>query len=292
MYDKQVRRRRAVLALLVSCSLILLTAYFGASPASPLHAIQQGIAEVFTPIQAGASKVLSPVRNVFGWVSDTVHAQSENAQLKRDNQLLRTRYDAAKAAQLENRELLALIHLDNASNLNQYGLLAANVISANPQVWYETITVDKGTADGVHLYDPVIGQRGLVGDVTAVGSNFALVSEVTANKFAVGARVLGGSSQSDGVLQPSVGNPTSLQLEFLPNGAQVSPGDPVVTSGFKDPRIPQIRSRYPPGIPIGTVASAGYDAQTNSQQVQVSPAVDLRNLSVVQILTNPPGGGG
>ena len=49
MYDKQVRRRRALLALLVAFSLILLTAYFGESADSPLHPVQpatRGLAEV------------------------------------------------------------------------------------------------------------------------------------------------------------------------------------------------------------------------------------------------------
>ena len=63
MHDKQVRRRRAVLALLVVVSLILLTAYFGESPQSPLHNVQRGIVQVFSPVQAGASKVLSPIES-------------------------------------------------------------------------------------------------------------------------------------------------------------------------------------------------------------------------------------
>ena len=68
MHDKQVRRRRAVLGLLVVVSLILLTAYFGESPGSPLHSIQRGIVAVLSPVQEGASKVLSPFRDVAGLV--------------------------------------------------------------------------------------------------------------------------------------------------------------------------------------------------------------------------------
>ena len=51
-----------MLALLVGVSLILLTAYFGESPNSPLHNVQRGIVEVLSPVQEGASKVLSPVK--------------------------------------------------------------------------------------------------------------------------------------------------------------------------------------------------------------------------------------
>jgi rod shape-determining protein MreC len=285
VFDKQVRRRRIVLVLLVLCSLILLTAYFGASPSSPLHSVQQGIAEVMSPIEDGASKVLSPVRDVFGWFSQTIHAKDANKQLKADNATLTRELDQAEYAIAENDELKRELHLVQSTNVSQYGLVWGEVIAEDPIVWYQTIQVSVGTGQGVRLYDPVIGNGGLVGDVTAVGSNEATVSEFSAPKFAVGALVLDGSDPGKGVLQPAVGNPTNLQLNYLPLNSVVNPGDAVITSGFSDPADPQIASCYPPAIPIGSVASASYDSQTNTEQVDVTPAVDLRQLSVVQILT-------
>ena len=75
--SKTVRRRRAVLGLLVACSLILLTAYFGGPPAarSALRAarLQRGL----SPVQEGASRALKPVRDLFGWVGDTFDAKGE-----------------------------------------------------------------------------------------------------------------------------------------------------------------------------------------------------------------------
>ena len=67
MHDKTVRRRRAVLVLLVVLSLILLTAYFGEAPSGRLHSVQRGFLTVVSPIQEGANKALKPVRNLFGW---------------------------------------------------------------------------------------------------------------------------------------------------------------------------------------------------------------------------------
>ena len=91
VHDKQVRRRRAVLALLVGASLILLTAYFGESESSPLHTVQRGIVAVLSPIQEGASKVLSPVRDVANWVSDTLNAKSEISAARAENARLQRR---------------------------------------------------------------------------------------------------------------------------------------------------------------------------------------------------------
>ena len=72
MYDKTVRRRRAVLALLVVLSLLLLTAYFGEAPSGRLHGVQRDFLTVVSPIQDGANKALKPVRDLFGWFGDTL----------------------------------------------------------------------------------------------------------------------------------------------------------------------------------------------------------------------------
>src|SRR5918912_22614 len=86
MPDKAVRRRRAVLVLLVAASLILLTAYFGESSDGRLHAIQRGALGALSPIQEGASRVLKPVRDLFGWFGDTLDAkgQRDKAMAERD----------------------------------------------------------------------------------------------------------------------------------------------------------------------------------------------------------------
>lgn len=288
MHDKQVRRRRAVLALLVSASLILLTAYFGESPSSPLHSVQRGIAEVFTPIQTGASKVLSPFRDVAGWVSSTVNAKSQNARLTRANRQLRAELSQALYAEAQDKRLSALIKLDQTSGLQAYSPVAANVISYDPSIWYQQIKVDKGLDDGVRVGDPVVGNDGLVGEVSSVGSTYAVVMELTDDKFGAGAEIVPGGYP--GVLEPEAGNPNGLLLTYVPTQAAgtIKAGDVVVTDGFVDPHDPAVRSHFPAGIPIGQVAS-NYNVNQliNDQEVPVTPIVNLRNLSVVQILTRP-----
>lgn len=294
MHDKTVRRRRAVLALLVCCALILLTAYFGEAPSSPLHSVQRGIVDVVSPIQSGASKVFSPVRDLAGWVSDTVHAKSENSQLKTENARLKQQLAQLQTAAIQNQKLRNLVKLDNSANIANYRPVAADVISYNPNVYYETITIFKGTDAGIRAGDTVIGgsgsaQGGLVGQVSAVGSDWAVISELSSNKFAVGAMVIDHDTPYNGVLQPAIGNPTNLQLNYLPQNAQPNIGDQVVTNGYKDPTDPTLTSCYPPGIPIGTVSSAGYDANTNAPKVDVTPNINLRDIGVVQVLTRGRG---
>jgi rod shape-determining protein MreC len=284
--DKQVRRRRAILGLLVAVSLILLTVYFGESPNSPLHTIQRGIVEVVSPVQAGASKALKPVRDIAGWFSDTFHAKSQRDQLRKEVQTLQAELAVAQSAVALNRQLTKEVHLQDTIGLDTYRPVTGNVIGRDPTLWYATIEVDRGSDDGVHVDDPVVGDGGLVGKVSTVGPTFSIVTEITDHSMAVAAQVQD-SSADTGILVPAVGNPNQLLLQNLPSTAPVQSGQQVVTTGFK---YNQLESLYPPGIPIGTVSNASQDMLLNNQEVQVNPAVDLRHLNVVQILTSPHAG--
>ena len=84
MYDRTIRRRRAVLALLVVASLILITASFGSGGSGPVGALQRGLGSVLSPVQEGASRALSPIRDLFGWIGDTVDATGELKDARKD----------------------------------------------------------------------------------------------------------------------------------------------------------------------------------------------------------------
>ena len=142
------------------------------------------------------------------------------------------------------------------------------MISRDPTLWYETIEIDKGSDDGVHVGDPVIGDGALVGDVTTVDPTVSFVTLITDHTMAVAARGQDPSGDS-GVLVPAVGNPNQLLLQYLPSRAhRIQTGQQVVTVGFKSGPL---RSLYPPGIPIGTVANANQNSLLNNGQVQVTP---------------------
>jgi rod shape-determining protein MreC len=290
VHDKQVRRRRVLLASLVGVSLILLTAYFGESPNSPLHSVQRGIVEVLSPVQQGASTVLKPVRDVAGWFSDTLNAKSQRDQLRTQVDRLRAEVAQYRSAALQNAQLTREIGLDNSLGISSYRPVAAQVIARDPTLWYATVEVDQGSDDGVHLEDPVVGDGALVGKVTTVDATVSVVTLITDHSYAVSAQVQ--DQQGDtGVLVPAVGNPNQLLLQNLPRpgagqaGPQVN--QLVVTAGFK---FKALDSLYPAGIPIGEVSDANQNDLLNNGQVQVAPAADLRHLDVVQILTKARAG--
>ena len=286
MHDKQVRRRRAVLALLVAVSLILLSAYFGESDGGPLHSVQRGIVTVLSPVQQGASTVLAPVRDIAGFFSSTFHAKTEVAQLKKENATLIFTNAQLQHDRIQNQQLTSLIHLDTAIGVSAYRPVSANVIGEDPSLWYDQIEVDAGSDQGVARDQPVIGENGLVGLVTDVTPGASIVTLITDHTLEVTAEVEDGTGDV-GVLQPSVGNPSELVLSDLPTSANIQQNQTVVTAGFRSGKLD---SFYPPEIPIGIVSNANEDTLASSGSVQVSPLVNLRHLEVVQILTKPQAG--
>ena len=286
MHDKQVRRRRAVLALIVVVSLILLSAYFGEADGGPLHSVQRGIVAVLSPIQKGASTVLTPVRDVAGFFSSTFHAKAQNAQLRAEVAKLTREVANYRGDAIINEQLRQLIKLDNSIGVNAYQPVSAHVIGSDPSLWYDQIEVDAGSDRGVQRNQPVIGENGLVGLVTDVTPGEAIVTLITDHTIEVTSQVQDGVGDV-GVLQPSVGNPNALVLSDLPHQANIVAGQLVVTAGFRSGKLDSL---YPPNIPIGVVSNANQVTLASSGQVQVSPVVDLRHLDVVQILTKPQAG--
>jgi rod shape-determining protein MreC len=275
-----------VLALLVGISLILLTAYFGESPSSPLHSVQRGIVEVFSPVQEGASKVLSPVRDIAGWFSDTVHAKSQADQLRKQNEKLQSEVSQYKQAWIENQQLRNEVRLDNSNGISAYKPVGAQVISRDPTLWYLTIEVDKGSQDGVRVNDPVLGDGALVGKISTVAPTVSFATLITDHSSAVTAEVQDQYGDT-GVLVPAVGNPNALLLQYLPRHAPIQSGDQVVTAGFKSGALDSL---FPAGIPVGQVSNANQNTLINTGQVTVTPSADLRHLPSVQILTAPHAG--
>jgi rod shape-determining protein MreC len=294
VYDKTVRRRRAVLALLVASSLILLTAYFGESTSGGLHSVQRGVLQVVSPVQEGASRALKPFRDFFGWAGDTISAKGKvNSLTKERNQLYKDLVNE-RGATAENVRLQHLLDLDG-SGLAAYKPITARVIGSSPTLWYATIVIDKGSSAGLRVDMPVIAadenSGALVGRVTNVTGDAAQVTLITDHTVAVPARVVAdphnnkpprNTAQSPtGDVQTEVGQPNDLILQYTTRNDDIRPGDSIVSAGLCSSRVQGI---YPPDLPIGKV-TAVQDPGTDAQKVHVHPLVNMRRIQFVQVLS-------
>ena len=282
MHDRQVvRRRRAVLALLVGLSIVMLTGYFGESTGGPFHRFQSGVQTILSPIEAGASRAFQPVRDVAGWFGDVFDAKGENKQLK--SQLADTRAQLAEARTLarDDAQLRKLLQLNQSSGFPDTERVTGRVIWKSPTAWYSTLEIDVGSSDGVKVDQPVITGDGLVGKVTQVTGGTAIVTLITDSDSSVSAQIE--PDGANGIVQPQVGDPGRMQLKFIQKGHPVKEGATVVTSGFSSGKLTSI---FPRGIPIGEVTKVQSDELELYRQVEVRPFADFRRIDYVQVLTS------
>jgi rod shape-determining protein MreC len=291
MYDKTVRRRRAVLGLLVASSLILLTAYFREPAGGALHNVQRGILEVVSPIQEGASRALKPVRDLFGWVGDTVSAKGDLKNARTDRDRWRTQAIHNQRAAAENEKLRGLLSLDKTPvDLSPYHPVTARVLVRSPTLWYARITISKGTSSGIHANMPVIasdgsGQddRGLIGVVDSATGDAAVVRLITDSSVAVPAMTA--DEEATGVVKPSPGNPRDLIMDSVAKTDTVADNAVIVTQGTVSTRS-DLPSLFPPDLQIGRVTHV-VNAGTSEQVPHLRLFVDTRHVDYVQVLTNP-----
>jgi rod shape-determining protein MreC len=277
VYRKQVRRRRAVLALLIVGSFALLTLTYGQGS----DGMQRGVSAVFAPIQSVADRALKPARDLVNWFDETFDAKGRNARLHRELEAAREQSVGAKAALAENEQMRKLLKLDGSGAIpGGYTKVTGRVIGRSPTVWFSDVTIDVGTGDGVEVDDPVVNGDGLVGKVSAVTGSSARVTLIADHSSAVAAKIVPSGVQ--GLMKPVVGDPGDLILDFLSAEKLIGKGQDVVTSGW---RAQGYESDYPPNLPVGEVVEAPVLEQEAQQQVHIRPFADLRNLDLVQVLT-------
>jgi rod shape-determining protein MreC len=183
---------------------------------------------------------------------------------------LQERSDRAREAD-QLRELLGL------RQVLPLETVAADVVSRDGVPWFRSLTLNKCIADGVVLNAPVMSPTGVVGRVIAVGPHAARVQLLLDRDSGAGALVE--RSRVGGVVSGQVAGTEAgsgdLVLRYVPERADVTVGDVVVTSGLD--RI------YPKGLVIGRVRSVGKGSGL-FRDVRVEPSARFDRLEQVLVV--------
>jgi rod shape-determining protein MreC len=277
VYRKQVRRRRAVLALLVVGSFALLTLTYGQGS----NGLQRGVTAVFAPVASVLDRALKPARDLINWVDETFDARGKNHKLEEELQVARKQAVGGKAAIAENVELHKLLKFDRSGAIPEGTKpVTGRVIALSPTVWFSDVMIDVGSGDGAKLGDPVVNGDGLIGTVAAVTSGTSKVRLISDHSSKVSVRIV--PAGVTGLVKATVGEPNRLVLSFLNSDKNIRRGESVVTAGWHSEGI---ESRFPPNIPVGEVTKATLIEQEAQERSIVRPYADLRNLDTVQVLT-------
>jgi rod shape-determining protein MreC len=242
-----------------------------------LSLLQRGLFSLLSPLQRGMSAVVGGVREVWNGYGFHRQTYTENRRLEERVRYLETALQERShlAHQAERlRELLGL------REILPMKTLVADVISRDGVPWFRSLTISRGSSDGVALNAPVISPTGVVGRVIAVGPRAARVQVLLDRDSGVGvlierSRVSGVVSGQ--VVQPETGT-ADLLLKYVSERADVAEGDVVVTSGFD--RI------YPKGLVVGRVSYVGKGSGL-LKEIRVEPSARFDRLEEVLVVQRP-----
>jgi rod shape-determining protein MreC len=268
-----------VLGLLVLLALALITVSFREGENGPLHDAQGAVASALQPLEVAAERVARPFRDAYAWTKDLFSAQSENEELRAENELLKQRVIANESALQQNVTLKRLLdYREGPTFPADYDGVAAEVLTRPASAFEQEIVVSAGSNEGIAVNAAVVTADGFVGTVTRVTDDAARVRLLTDEQSAVSAVDLR-TNASGVVVHGQSGD--SLVLDRVSKKEFVQVGDEITTAGWRSGRL---SSLYPKGIPIGRVSYVGELNTDLWKQVLVKSDVDFAGLDAVLVL--------
>lgn len=268
-----IRQRSGYLFLAVVVGqVILISAQVNARTGVPvLEAVTFG---VFAEVQRGTSAAISGVRRAWEGYVALRALKGQNDELRRQLAAAEIQLQQQRALAGRSRSLERLLALRDRSNLST---IAAEIIAGGAAPDFKTLTIDRGTNDGLRPDMAVVAPDGVVGRVVVPSLRAAKVQLLIDRNAAAGALVE--RSRAQGIVVGAGDEP--LRMEYVSEVAEIVAGDQVVTSG--------IDGIYPKGFVIGTVEAVEKSGGAY-RRITVKPAVDFRSLEeVLVVLTPTPG---
>jgi rod shape-determining protein MreC len=270
---------------LVLASLVLITVSFRSSA---LDGVQGAGATVLRPFEVAADRIARPFADTIGWVRGLVDAKNENAKLRAQNEALRRELILDEGALQENVQLRKALNYQGPPSIADYDKVHTSVVANSQSTLEESVVIGAGKSDGVQLGSVVVeplggpdGTGALVGTVDRVTSHASRVTLLTDSGSAVTATDVT-NPQVIGAVRRGGGSSDVLILDRVPKRPVVRVGDTIVTAGSLG--TGPLKSKFPRGIPIGTVSSESSTDANLFQNIQLKPLVDFSSIQTVVVL--------
>jgi rod shape-determining protein MreC len=266
-----------VVALLVLVSLTLISLDASGRGRSTLQGVRGAFNAVLAPVQSGIHAALRPVGNFFTGAVDYGRLQAENTLLRTELDQLRATEASAAFYQQQADQVLALQHLPFVAGIPKVTAQIINIGSSN---FSASVTIDRGRSAGVLVGQPVVAAGGLAGSVVAVTAHTARVDLITDPRFVVGVSLPDHNTGSAAGQGPG----DSVRVTVVPASAPVPKlhrGEILSTSGLQ-------MELFPPGIPVGRIATVAVPPGELEPVATVTPFVNAARLGYVDVLLWSP----
>lgn len=231
---------------------------------------------ILAPFRAAGTALTQTAERYYSYMFRYEALEAENEVLKAN---IAQMEDVARQADATARENIRLRNILKLRETHEdYDLVDAYIIGWSSTDWSNTFTINRGSAAGIEENMCAITDNGeVVGLVTQVGPNFAVVKTVLDSTLEISATIA--TSGYNGMVSGGYisGNEKLLSMDYLPSSAIIRNKDQVVTSGS---------TVYPRGLILGHVVDAGFKETGVAKYAVLQPAAEISSLEQVFILTN------
>lgn len=240
--------------------------------------------DTFANLRAAISMPLTPLQFAVSWpvqmfdrirtsVSSHDSLVQENLDLKAEQLLLKAQVQRLLALESENTQLKALLR---SSAQVKGKVLVAQILAIDTEPFVNQVSIDKGSADGLFIGQPVLDANGVMGQITQVGPFTSRVLLINDPHSGVPVQIM-----RNGVRAIAAGDAYTgkLHLVNMPQTADVVMGDVLITSG--------LGQNYPEGYPVGQIVSIVKDPGLQFSTIVVEPSAHLdRSRQVLLVWPN------
>lgn len=238
-------------------------------------AVSSSLGSAINPLQKVVYTIGDRIKESLDFFLNFSNVKNENKDLTKENTELKNKlleYDKLKE---ENDRLREVLNFKNSKDNYEY--IGTEIIGYSGESFSDGYIIDKGEKDGLKKDMVVISDKGLVGQVTSTGSNWAIVESLLNENIAVSVMV-NSTRETTGILKGYVTRTNNglTKVTNLPLDSEIKEGDVILTSG-----LGQI---YPKEIRIGEVISVESDEIKVMKTAIVKPYVDFNKLEELFVI--------
>ena len=217
--QRKIRKRIIISIIVFIVSLVIFRGVF--------NTISLGVNKIFMPVKILIYKTTKKTKETFDNLKDINDILKENDDLRSENYKLNLENIKLQKLINENERLKELLDLKEGTNID---FVIANISFRDPLSAYDEFFIDLGSRDGIEKNMVVLNKNMLLGRVSKVYENKAIVELISKNS--VYTSILIGDKKYVGILKGE--NSNKLSIEYIINDAEIVVGDKVYTSGISD----------------------------------------------------------
>jgi rod shape-determining protein MreC len=270
--------RNTLIAAVLVITLIIIVSflYFSDLNLPFINWLSDLVYNTITPVLNLIHHLLENIKNYFITLFSIDEVNQEIKELRQKNSTLERQILFLENINRENKRLRDLLGFKEKVD---YQMQGAEVIANSPSVWEKTITINRGSRDGLEKRMPVISYQGyLVGRIENTGSNSAQVRLITDQDFVVGGIIARTESREIGLVRGSGRDDQPNIMDNIAWDADLETGDIVLSSGLSN--------NFPAGLKIGEVRKVETDNYGLSQKAEINLFITDITLEEVMVIKN------